>query len=64
MKEKIREQYPVFERVHEIELLLTYTIEDKVYEICDVYQTFQTLQVVKLWTKNRMKGTIDVRYSP
>lgn len=60
----MREQNSVFERVNENELTLTYTIEEKTYEICDIHQTFQTLQVVKIWTKKRIKGVLDVRYSP
>ena len=60
----MREQNSVFERVNENELLLTYTIDGKTHEICDIHQTFQTLQVVKIWTKKRMKGVLDVRHSP
>uniref|UniRef100_H2YQZ6 phosphatidylinositol 3-kinase n=1 Tax=Ciona savignyi TaxID=51511 RepID=H2YQZ6_CIOSA len=53
-----------YEKVWEHELLLTYTIEGKTYEICDMHQTFQTLRVINLWTKTGLKGTLDVRHLP
>nr|XP_018668461.1 phosphatidylinositol 4,5-bisphosphate 3-kinase catalytic subunit gamma isoform isoform X1 [Ciona intestinalis]XP_026691477.1 phosphatidylinositol 4,5-bisphosphate 3-kinase catalytic subunit gamma isoform isoform X1 [Ciona intestinalis] len=60
--ERIRDQYLAYEKVWEHELLLTYTIDGKTYEICDMHQTFQTLRVINMWTKTGLKGTLDVRH--
>ncbi|CAK8685467.1 unnamed protein product [Clavelina lepadiformis] len=60
---KVRELYSLFERLEEHELILTYTMKEKTYEICDMLQTFQTLQVVKKWTNSNQKASLDVKYA-
>nr|CAB3264880.1 phosphatidylinositol 4,5-bisphosphate 3-kinase catalytic subunit gamma isoform [Phallusia mammillata] len=63
--DRAREIFPAsYEQVWEQDVLLTYTKDDKTYEICDIHQTFQTLRVVNTWIKAGMKGTLDVRFIP
>lgn len=42
----------------EWDFLLTYESEGRVFEICDLQQTFQTLQVVSIWLKTGVKGSL------
>jgi len=65
LQERAREAYPTtYDQIWEQDVLLTYTKDEKTYEICDIHQTFQTLRVVNSWITSGMKGSLDVCFIP
>lgn len=56
--EKMYDTYPNLSE--EWDFFLTYESEGRVFEICDLQQTFQTLQVVSIWLKTGVKGSLNL----
>ena len=44
--------------------ILTYTLENKTFEIFDMEQTFQTLKIVNIWMSSSSRGRLDISDVP